>query len=198
MHAPILLLLYLGLTLAPLLLAHSLSLPSRSFWDELATAMGFTALAILLVEFVLSGRFRIISSGIGMDVTMRFHQLLARTAAALIFAHPLFYISPEVFEARHDTPRFSVMAGAAIAGIAAWLFILISAFRNYFGFSYEAWRRVHGTGALVVAVLAILHAVHAGRYSAEGALLWYWLMLLAVASASLVWVYAGRGARQSE
>ena len=50
---------------APLGLAFALGLPPHPFWDELASGLGLTALVILLVEFVLSGRFLIISRRIG-------------------------------------------------------------------------------------------------------------------------------------
>jgi hypothetical protein len=57
--------------------------PPRPFHQELASGLGILAFSMILVEFVLSGRFKSVSNGIGMDVTMRFHQVMARTA--LIF-----------------------------------------------------------------------------------------------------------------
>lgn len=52
------------------------------------------AFAILLIEFVLSGRFQLISDNMGMDVTMRLHQLLARTALVFVLVHPFLYQTP--------------------------------------------------------------------------------------------------------
>ena len=56
--------------------------------------VGLVALAILMLEFFLSGRFRIISRHLGLDVTIRAHQLLAHFAAALLLLHPFVYTTP--------------------------------------------------------------------------------------------------------
>ena len=42
-------------------------------------------------EFVLSGRFKSTSNGIRMHVTMRFHQMMARTALVFALLHPCLY-----------------------------------------------------------------------------------------------------------
>ena len=79
MHPSILLLIYLAVAVTPLALGHLQGLPPRPFWDEVASGIAMTAFAVLLIEFVLSGRFKTITDRIGMDVTMRFHQLIARS-----------------------------------------------------------------------------------------------------------------------
>lgn len=75
---------YLIVTFAPLVFAWLQGLPARPVQDELATGLGMVAFSILLSEFALSGRFKVISARMGMDVTMRVHQLAAR--AALLFS----------------------------------------------------------------------------------------------------------------
>ena len=49
---------------------------------------------ILLLEFVLSGRFRLFSTTFGIDLAMQLHQLLARTAVVLLLLHPVLYTLP--------------------------------------------------------------------------------------------------------
>ncbi|MEP1879435.1 MAG: ferric reductase-like transmembrane domain-containing protein, partial [Roseibium sp.] len=85
---------YLGIIVLPLILAATGAKQPRPVWDEIASGAGMVAFAILLAEFLLSGRFRAISGGVGMDVTMRFHQLLARSALALVIVHPFLYTTP--------------------------------------------------------------------------------------------------------
>lgn len=80
---------YVALALTPLVLAALQGLAPRGTLDELATGAGLVALAILLVEFVLSGRFRPVMQPFGMDVTMRFHQLMARTILVFVLVHPI-------------------------------------------------------------------------------------------------------------
>lgn len=74
MKWPYLALIYVLLILAPLGFSWSLGWPPRSFHQEFASGLGMLAFSIILVEFLLSGRFRFISSSLGMDVTMRVHQ----------------------------------------------------------------------------------------------------------------------------
>ena len=86
-----LILIYGAIVLAPLALSAAQIRAPRSFWDEIASGAGMLAFAIILVEFTLSGRFRSISRRVGMDVTMRAHQLIARTALAAALVHPFLY-----------------------------------------------------------------------------------------------------------
>ena len=82
---------YLLVVLCPLGASALMGGPSRSAWDEVASGAGMLAFAMILLEFVLSGRFNSISGGIGLDVTMRIHQLMARTALVLALVHPFLY-----------------------------------------------------------------------------------------------------------
>jgi len=65
MHPSILLPAYLAVTVAPLVLGWLQGLPPRPVWDDIASGLAMSAFAILLVEFVLSGRLRAISGRIG-------------------------------------------------------------------------------------------------------------------------------------
>ncbi|MCR9114449.1 MAG: iron reductase, partial [Rhodobacteraceae bacterium] len=91
MPAGLLILLYLLVALLPLGLAWAQGLAPRTLWDELATGLGMVALAMLLVEFLLLGRFRTVTARVGSDVVMRAHQLLARAALVFVFLHPFLY-----------------------------------------------------------------------------------------------------------
>ena len=197
MHPIILFTGYLLITITPLLLGAFQNLPPRPLLDEIATGLGMTAFAILLVEFVLSGRFRAISGRIGMDVTMRFHQLVARTALIFILVHPYLY-SAEFF----GTPlpwdatgqlTLGLDTGSLITGLIAWValpcFVLMSIFRDQLPYRYEVWRAMHAIGAVVIAAAVTHHALEAGRYSADPLLAGFWLLLLGLALASLGWTY---------
>ena len=196
MKAPILIGVYLTVTLLPLGLSWLGGRPPRSLWDELASGAGMLAFAIILVEFFLSGRFRAVSGGIGMDVTMRFHQLLARAGLALALAHPFFYRAPSKPPFPWDVSRQLTITddfGAVSSGVAAWLLltplVLLAIGREQLGWRYETWRLLHGLGAALVAGLTLHHALSAGRYSQDEPLVIFWSALFAVALASLLYIY---------
>lgn len=197
MHPVLLFAGYLLVTLAPLLLSALQGLPPRPFWDEIASGLGMTAFAILLVEFVLSGRFRSISGRIGMDVTMRFHQLVARAALVFVLVHPFLYGTGFLGTPLPWDPTGQLTLGldgaALITGILAWIalpcFVLMSIFRDQLPYRYETWRALHAGGAVVIAAMVTHHTLEAGRYSADPLLAGFWVLLLAGAGASLVWTY---------
>jgi len=109
--------------------------------------------AVLLAEFALSGRWRALSRGVGMDLTMRFHQAMALGALALLAAHPFLYLDyvqrpgPAAAVAARLTPA------ATASGAAAWMLLVMlvffALFRAQLPWRYEAWRLAHGLVARV-------------------------------------------------
>lgn len=190
---------YVGVVLAPLILAYAQLKPSRPFWDELSSGLALASLSILLVEFLLSGRFRAISKRIGMDVTMRFHQLLARTAAVFVLVHPFLYTTSMGIGRPDDATglgHLGLSGPTIVSGVVAWLLLMVliitAIFRNSIGYTYERWRATHAIAAILVAGLSAHHAILAGRYSGEPALAWFWAALLAVAAVTILFVYLVR------
>ncbi|MEP3116164.1 ferredoxin reductase family protein [Nisaea sp.] len=205
MHPIILFVGYLLITITPLLLGALQNLPPRPLLDEIATGLGMTAFAILLVEFVLSGRFRTISGRVGMDVTMRFHQLVARTALLFILVHPYLYSTspfgtPLPWDATGEL-TLGLDTGSLITGLIAWMalpcFVLMAIFRDQLPYRYEVWRAMHAIGAVVIAAAVTHHALEAGRYSADPWLAGFWFVLLGLALASLGWTYVIAPLRQA-
>lgn len=196
MPGGVLLVFYLLVAALPLALARSLDWPLRPWHQELAGALGAVGFALLLMEFVLSGRFRGISGRIGIDRTMRFHQAMARVLTVLLLLHPFLYLGPFERQRPWDPTRAETIAlhGPGLwTGIAAWLLlalVVVTAIRrDQLGFRYEAWRLSHGLGSALLAGLAAHHAIALGRYGGEPRLAGFWLALLSLALATLAWVY---------
>ena len=194
MHPLILLSAYFAVTIAPLALSWLQDLPPRPFRDEVSSGLAMTAFAIMLVEFVLSGRLRAVSGRIGMDVTMRVHQLVARTALAFVLLHPFLYGTPFGPTLPWDTTgqlSLDLDTASLASGVIAWIilpgFVLIAVLRDRQPFRYETWRLLHLLGAVVVAVAVTHHTLAAGRYSADPWLAGFWLLLVATAVGSLAW-----------
>ncbi|MBW0147201.1 ferredoxin reductase family protein [Marinobacter arenosus] len=188
---------YLVAVTLPLILSLWVGGPPRQFHQELASGLGILAFSMILMEFILSGRFKAISNGIGMDVTMRFHQIMARTALVLALLHPLLYQGtpsggPRPWDPTRQltiTTDFSDLS----TGIAAYLLlaglVVMAIGRTQLGYRYETWRLLHGLGALLIAVLLLHHTVYAGRYGSQPAMTWVWLVMTGLAVGSLLAVY---------
>lgn len=197
--------LYFGLLVLPVVAAWLQDLPPRAWRDDLSSGLAMCAFAGILAEFVLSGRFRVISSHLGIDTTMRVHQLMARVLTVFVLVHPVLYVTRgPAYPMPWDTTRQLSLDFGLIAvstGLVAWLallaLVLTGIFRNQQGASYEAWRASHGLGAAIVALFGTLHTLEAGRYSEHPFLRWFWLAMLAVALLSLVWIYLLKPLRQT-
>lgn len=199
MHGWLLLGLYGLIAIMPLGLAYSLGWSLRSWHQELASILGLVGYALLLMEFVLSGRFRTVSGRIGMDRTMRFHQVMARVLTVFLLLHPFLYLGP--FNVSHpwDETRVEtiLLSGPGLlTGVAAWLLlgltVLLAVGRGSLPFCYEAWRLSHGLGSALLAGLAAHHALALGRYSQTPAMALFWLVLLGLAVVTLAWIYLAK------
>lgn len=203
--APALLLfVYLLVVCLPLILAWMSGMPPRGLRNDLASGLGLLAFAMILAEFVLSGRFRSVSSGVGLDVTIRFHQLMARTALAFALIHPFMYLwLPGPARPWDPTRQLTLTSDfyALSSGIAAFLllpaFVMVSMKHDDLDYKYEFWRLTHGFGALVIAALLLHHTLHAGRYSADPLMVWMWTAMTALAAFSLFAVYVLKPLYQS-
>lgn len=196
LHPATLLVIYLSVVLAPLGFATALNLPPRAFPDELSSAIAMAGFSMLLLEFVLSGRFKNISGRIGIDVTMRFHQLIARPILAFILIHPFLYTTPSSSPLPWDSSgqlSLGITAASLVTGMLGWLLLAVLVFWAIFqresGFRYETWRLCHGIGAGIIALFSLHHVMDGGRYSAYTPLAWFWFAMVALAMLTLLHVY---------
>lgn len=195
---------YVGIALAPLGLAYAQGLSPRSFWDELSSGLALVGFSMLLIEFVLSGRFKTVSGGIGIDLTMRFHQLVARTLTVFILVHPFLYTTPIAGRRPWDSGgslTLGLDAGTLITGLLAWILLIVlvitSIRRDQLPYRYETWRMCHGLGAMLIALFGAHHAIEAGRYSGRSDLEIFWYVMVGLAALTLVYVYVYSPWRQS-
>lgn len=197
-----LMLCYVVIALAPLGLSAVLDLPRRPFRDDLASGLAMVGFSMLLLEFVLSGRFRIVSSRIGIDLTMRFHQLIAWALLIFLVAHPFVYGTSWIKPHSGWTEAGLGLTGASLLSGALALVLLlglvaIAMFRDQIGGDYEGWRTVHGLGAVAIAVLGVHHTLIAGRYSGQNPVLAaYWLGMLGIGLFSFGYVHVITPLRQ--
>jgi predicted ferric reductase len=167
----------------------------------LASGLAMMGFAMLLLEFVLSGRFRTISDHVGIDLTMRFHQLIAWVLLAFLLLHPLMYrASWSASQSSSGDDALGLSGASALSGAVALLLVLgltaIAAFRDQSGDKYEGWRSVHGFGAVAIAILGTHHTLDAGRYAAHPVMAAYWLGLLGISLFSFAYVHVITPLRQ--
>lgn len=173
---------------------------TRNPYAEAVTLLTLGGMAMLLLQFMLSGRIDPVSRITGVDEGLRWHRKVGEILALLFVLHPLLI----------HAPRFLISGPFAFAelwsmfsqplvrtGLYAWglliVMVLVSMFRERSGLSYEAWRISHGLVAVAIAILATDHALSVGRHGAYDA--WFntmWIAACSVAVGTLIYSYLFR------
>jgi len=188
---------YSAMLALPLALAWSTGIaPAASFWREAVSITGLVGCMMLLLQFVTSGRFELLSGSVGIDVTMGFHKWAARLLLVIVILHPLLLQFPLTGDrlgmfwtrlgAALTSPRYQT---GTIALVLVVLVVLLAALRDRLPAPYEVWRASHGLLALAAIWLAVLHAIGVGTYSDAGVLGVLWPALAVVATALLLGVH---------
>ncbi len=189
-------LLYAVLCLSPLALAALAGGTGPGFWLRLSSAVALVGFAMLAVQFALSGRFRVVTETIGIDLLMRFHQAMGRMLVAFVLLHPVLYLVPSLW-ASHAQSLALVRSLALSAGIrtgfVAWLLVALLAslavWRRSLPITYETWRVVHAGGAAAILALSLHHLLRVGVYSANPLLRGFWIVLVALAFLSMAHIF---------
>jgi predicted ferric reductase len=190
---------FIALALVPLLAARLSGLEAVAPLHEFGTALGLMACALILLQFLSSGRYESLSGRVGLDRTMGFHRIAAFGLLLFAVMHPLGYVAatfatdPSAAWARLTgmlaSPR---LRSGVVALVGLFLLVALGALRERIGWRYETWRASHGLMASAVAALVLHHAFTAGAYSPEGLLYYYWIAGGTVAAVALLNVYAVR------
>lgn len=191
---------YTSLALLPYLLGRrSDALPYRNVYTEAVTILSMGGMAMLLLQFALSGRLRQFTLRIGADRSLWIHRKLGEALALVFLLHPVLIVLPRAWVSGRYAPHDLLMTFTSPltnTGFYAWslliVWVLMAMFRDRLGMGYEAWRLSHGLGAAAIAVLATDHAITVGRHGYHAADHWLddvWVALCALAVAALVWTY---------
>ena len=157
--------------------------PGRDFLTELSVALGFVGLAMVGLQFFLTARFRPIEAPYGLDVILHFHREISTAAFLIILAHPLLIFwrdgSLQILNLSVQPARvwFAVISLLALATLIA-----TSIWRKALRLSYEKWRLLHGTLAIIALGFALGHVIGVGHYIAD---LWQQILWSLMAAASV-------------
>jgi len=130
--------------------------------------LGFTGLAIMGLQFVLTARFRGATAPFGIDIIYFFHRWVAIVGIVLVLGH---YVILRIGYGAALPPLnpaeapWHITAGRLALIIFLGL-IVTSIWRKQLKIEYDRWRFWHGVFALIAVALAILHINGVGYYTA--------------------------------
>ena len=158
---------YMVLAVAPMLLAFVGPLPEpRTFWVEFSVGLGFVGLAMMGLQFLLTGRFANVAASLGLDTMLHFHRQAGLAAFVFILAHPLILFATNSTYLEFLDPRVNLPRAFALSAVMGALVLLIvtTLWRQPIGLNYEWWRTIHGVLALFVLFVGVVHILQVGHY----------------------------------
>ncbi|MBL8340265.1 MAG: ferric reductase-like transmembrane domain-containing protein [Rubrivivax sp.] len=159
--------LYLLLVLAPvLLLADAARTPGRGFAWDFSMALGYVALAMFTLQWVLIARFKRATAPFGIDIVYYFHRYLAVVALALVVVHValIAVVHPQALgsaDPRSATAHMSAGRAAVALLVVVTLWALL---RQRLGGDYDRWRIAHALLSALALAAAFWHLFGSGHY----------------------------------
>jgi predicted ferric reductase len=158
---------YLGAVTLPLLaLLLGPAQAGRGFHWDLAMALGYAGLAMLVVQFVLTARVRRVTAPFGIDLIYYFHRYLAVLGLLVILFHYgiLKVSNPHAMgplDWRFAPPHMTAGRSALLLFLTA---VLLSLLRRQLRLEYDRWRLTHALLTTAGVALALSHVLGSGQY----------------------------------
>lgn len=171
---------YLILILLPLfVLLIGPTPPGRGFWTDFSVALGFAGLAMMGFQFLLTARFKRVSSPYGIDILYHFHRQISIMAAIFILAHPIIlFISNPATLGLLNVVTAPWRAQAGVISLLSLLGLMVtSLWRMPLRLPYEGWRIIHGILSIAAVGLGVAHVVGVGYYVGTPWKIFVWVAL---------------------
>ena len=200
--------LYLALVLAPLFVLLLGPVPEGSgFWWDFSMALGFTAMAMMGVQFILTARFRRAVAPFGMDIIYFFHRYLGVMALSFIALHYLIirFDRTEVLGVLNPLQAPWYMTLARLAFLIFTILVITSIWRKHLKIHYDEWRMLHIGLSITGFVMALGHIEGVSYYvdATHKHGLWtgyitFWLLLIVYVRLIKPWIMLNRPYRVTE
>lgn len=170
---------YLALIMAPVFLL--LSDPPRGtsgFWTEFSVALGFAAVGMMGMQFLLTARFRRASAPFGTDILYHFHRYLGLLVLGVVAVHAgvLIVEDPGLMRGLAPSSLSRPLLLGTVAFLALAVVVATSIWRRTLGLRYEGWRILHAVLAVAAVAAGIWHALDYGVHSSTGLGRLFWLL----------------------
>jgi predicted ferric reductase len=159
---------YLLVVTAPmlLLLLGGDRVPGRGFVWDFSMALGYAALVMLGIQWVLTARFRRATLPFGIDIVYYFHRYLAVCAIAVLLLHVGLLMSeyPQALGSADPRRAPPHMTAGRVALALLGTVVLLALARRRLALEYDRWRMTHSALSVAAMVMALWHVFAAGYY----------------------------------
>ena len=165
--------------------------PARDFFTEFAAALGYSALAIMGLQFGLTARFRHVTEPWGEDVIYHFHRRISLFAVGLAVVHPVIMVivQPGLLVIPSQLGDVPWGAAAAFVSVGALVTLVVTAlWRVRLRIPYEWWHISHIALAVVAVTGGVIHMVGWSFYLVDPWKRTLWIGLVLIWVGLLVYV----------
>ena len=160
---------------------------ARAVARTVGKVMGLVAGALLMLQFTLSARLKLLDRAFGLDTLLRHHKLLGISAGVLASLHPLLLYGGGANSAGAlEWSRWPELLGAGLL-VVLWVVLCTSLWAGFLALSYRGWWGLHQLVFAAVAMVAV-HGLAIGSDLAGGWLRAMWLAMVAAYAGLFVWV----------
>lgn len=182
--------LYGAVLLAPLALTAGVMKPGAAGRVVVfADALGFSALSLIALQVIVSGRWTATTRHFGLRRVLALHRQAGMAVLLLVVAHVLILVLDDPARLALLDPRTA--PGRARAGVLALLGLVAlactSAWRDRLRLRYERWRAVHLALTALVIAASFVHVVWVHAYTSLPTVRDGVLALVIAAAAALFW-----------
>lgn len=148
--------------------------------------LGILSLALIVLQPVLSSRFKPVETGVGHDRLLRWHSWNAKVSLLLVVLHPLFlfgmYIQRKltIFEISEFYHFYGFWLGYVLL-ILLLVVAITSIFSRKLKIDYEVWKKIHLLTYIII-LGGFIHSFLVGTHLTSGSPLYYWWLSLLVMS----------------
>lgn len=134
---------------------------------DFSVGLGFVGMAIMALQFIISGRIKIFNRPFGTDLIYHFHRQIGIAAFFMVFTHPLLlFIIDKRYLRLLNLITAPWRARAAVTSIVLLIIVIITAeYRQKLKISYKFWKLWHGILSTIMVGLALVHIFLAGNYT---------------------------------
>ncbi|RJR20270.1 MAG: hypothetical protein C4581_03565 [Nitrospiraceae bacterium] len=121
--------------------------------------LAMAAGTLLLLQLLLSGKMKALERVFSSKQLYLTHRINAAVITALVIMHPLLVFAPEdIMNIPPDIRLWPEMLGAVLL-VSICMLMSTAFFRNFLGFSFRGWQRLHHAGSVCVVIMLFVHVL---------------------------------------
>jgi 3-phenylpropionate/trans-cinnamate dioxygenase ferredoxin reductase subunit len=150
---------------------------------QIGKTMGIVGISLLVIQMILSSRFKFIEKGVGHNNLIVFHKYEGISALTLLLLHPIFLFFGTKTSGLTLVEYLRTWGIFQYLGLITLLSLIVTVvfalYSDEFRIKYEVWRMLHKLTFLVI-LLGLVHSFFLGTDIISRSPIYYWWIFLAI------------------